>query len=47
MNNQEKKNQKFFFRPGCFDKNKASIQQVQINGRPVYAFEQLSSVKTR
>ena len=36
-----------FFRPGCFDEIKASIQQVEINGRPVYAIEQLSSDRSR
>ena len=40
LNEQSGKEElEIFFRPGCFDKNKASIQQVQINGRPVYAFE--------
>ena len=36
-----------FFRPDCFNENEASIQQVEINGRPIYAIEQLSSDGTR
>ena len=36
-----------FFRPGCFDESKASIQEIEINGRPVYAIEQLSSDRSR
>lgn len=36
-----------FFRPDCFDESKASIQQIEINGKPVYAIEQLSSDGTR
>ena len=36
-----------FFRPDCFNENEASVQQVEINGRPIYAIEQLSSDGTR
>ena len=36
-----------FFRPDCFNEDNASIQQIEINGKPSYAIEQLSSDGTR
>ena len=36
-----------FFRPGCFDEKNASVQEVNINGKSVYAIEQLSSDRSR
>ena len=36
-----------FFRPDCFNEDKASVQEIEINGRPIYAIEQLSSDRTR